>query len=389
MDNLTIQTKTLNRFRLLGTGDWHVGHATTTTTSIVESLYRMFPDTEETAKLDLILIDGDIYDHDLYLYSEDEAIFRPFRKYLLQLAVKYDIPIRILKGTPDHDWDQAKAFITDNELYEINADVRYVTTVEIEYMERYGIHILYVPDEFMPKCEDTWKVVKDALRRHNLEKVDFCLMHGCFPHQLPNLEGKVQMHNPTNYQNITEYYIVIGHIHQPSQNGKIIGPGSVERLIHGDEGSKGHVLIDIDLVHRNDKITFVKNKYTTPYHTMDMRGLTGDKVIDKIEMSLDKYKMFNNIHLRIYASSTDTATAMFSEITKRYPDVRWKYKSAEDKGKTGQLVTALVDERVSISRPSLTRDNIVDIVTQRIEAKRPEMAAACKLYLQELMNDNH
>lgn len=349
----------------------------------------MFPDNEETAKLDLIIIEGDVYDHDLYLYSPDEALFRPFRKYLLTLAKKYDIVVRVLRGTPDHDWDQSRSFVTDNELMEIHADCKYVDTVEIEYLERFNMHILYIPDEFMPRCEDTWGVVKAALKRHNLDKVDFCVMHGCFPHQLPDLEGKIQMHDPVAYSDITNYYIVIGHIHQPSQNGKIIGPGSIERLVHGDEGTKGYVRITIDLINRNDKIEFVENKYATPYRTLDMRGMSGDQVRDKVEIALNRYRSHDNINLRILASPTDPATAMFKQLQNMYPEAKWRYKSADDRKSNSQLVTVLTDDRMALTRPALTPDNIVEVLAARVAKRNPELVSVCTQCLKDMINGNN
>lgn len=383
-----ISTKTANIFRFVGTGDWHIGHHTTLTESIVAALYRMFPDNEQTAALDLIIIEGDVYDHDLYLYSKDEECFKGFRKYLLQLAKKYDIPIRILEGTPDHDWKQSRSWVIDNEMLEIGADVRHVETLEIEYMERYDIHILYVPDEFMPRCDTTWEYVQAALRRHNLTQVDLCVMHGCFPHQLPALANQIQMHDPQLYSDITKYYIVIGHIHQPSHNGKILGPGSIERLVHGDEGEKGYIRVAIDLKNRDDKIEFIPNVDTTPYMTLDMRDLSGDAVITRIESTLDNLN-HPNIHLRILANPTDPATAMYKHITKTYPDVRWRYKSAKDKSSVGQLVTALKDNRVVINRPALTEENIIDVMAARITKRKPELTSECTKYLKDIISGNY
>lgn len=388
MEIMLISTKTANIFRFVGTGDWHVGHYTTATESIIAGLYRMFPDNEETAALDLIIIEGDVYDHDLYLYSKDEELFKGFRKYLLQLAKKYDIPIRILEGTPDHDWKQSRSFTIDNEMLEIGADVRHVETLEIEYMARYDIHILYVPDEFMPRCETTWTYVQAALARHNLTQVDLCVMHGCFPHQLPDLADKIQMHDPKLYSDITRYYIVIGHIHQPSHNGKILGPGSIERLVHGDEGEKGYVRVDIDLLNRDDTISFIPNPDTTPYLTLDMRGLSGDAVIAKIESTLDCLHHPNK-HLRILAHPQDPATAMYKHITKMYGEVRWRHKSAQDKNNAGQLVTALKDNRVIINRPALTADNIIDVMTERIRKRKPELVSECTKYLKDIISGNY
>lgn len=385
----TMKTKTPNVFRFVGTGDWHIGHPSTRSEDIISALYRMFPDNEVTASLDLIIIEGDVYDHDLYLYSKDEELFKEFRKYLLTLSVKYDIPVRVLEGTPDHDWHQSRSFIIDNALLELGADVRYVDTVEIEYLERYDMHILYVPDEFRPKTDDVWLAVEAALRRHNLTKVDICVMHGCFPHQLPKLEGKIQMHDPKRYIGITNYYIVIGHIHMPSQYECILGPGSIERLIHGDEGDKGYIRVSIDLLNRNDKIEFIKNPSATPYVTLNMAGLDADDVMATVVANVEKYNHYPSIHFRIKAKPSDVATSMYNQITKLYPGINWKFKSIDDNNGGGQLVHVLEDKRKILTRPSLTKDNIADVLTDRIRLKKPHLADTCHNLLKEIVNGYH
>lgn len=382
----TSRTKTPNVLRLAATGDWHIGHHNTPTEQIVQAVLTAFPDNEETAKLDLIIIEGDVYDHDLYLYSKDEETFKYCKRHLLYISKKYDIPIIVLEGTPDHDWKQSRSFIVENKLLEIGADVRYVDTVEIIYIEKLDMHFLCVPDAYRPTTAETWQIVKDTLKRHNLTKVDFCVMHGCFPHQLPELDGKIQMHDSRNYMSITEYYILIGHIHQSSQFEKIIAPGSIGRLAHRDEGDKGHVVIDVDLVNRKDKIRFVKNPFATPYVTIDMRKLDSDEVFKRIDAKLKEYSKHSTLNFRILSHSDDVATLMYRNIAKLYPQVKWAHKSADDKKKVHQLVTALVDKRVELNKVSLSKDNIADIVYNRILAKNPTLAAGCKLLLEEIIN---
>lgn len=345
-----------------------------------------FPDNEETAQLDLIIIEGDVYDHDLYLYSDAEEQFKFCKKYLMALSAKYNIPIIVLEGTPDHDWRQSKSFVVENELLQMGADIRYVDTVEIIYLERLDMHFLCVPDAWRPTTAETWEIVQDTLKRHNLTKVDFCVMHGCFPHQLPELDGKIQMHDSRNYMSITEYYIVIGHIHQSSQYEKIIAPGSIGRLAHRDEGDKGHVRIDIDLLERKDKIRFVKNPFATPYVTIDMRRLDSDEVFKRIEQHIEKYKSYPTLNFRILSHSDDVATLMYRNITKLYPTVKWAHKSADEKKKSQQLVTALVDKRVELKRVSLDRTNIADVICERIALTEPTLAASCHSLLKEIIN---
>lgn len=320
------------------------------------------------------------------MYSDAEEQFKFCKKHLIHLSKKYNIPIIVLEGTPDHDWKQSKSFITENELFGIGADIRYVDTVEIIYLERLDMHFLCVPDAWRPTTAETWEIVQATLKRHNLTKVDFCVMHGCFPHQLPELDGKIQMHDSQKYMSITEYYIIIGHIHQSSQFEKIIAPGSIGRLAHRDEGDKGHVRLDIDLINRKDKIRFIKNPFATPYVTIDMRKLESDAVFKRIEAKLKEYAKSPTLNFRILSHSDDVATLMFRNITKLYPQVRWAHKSADEKKKSQQLVTALVDKRVELRRVSLDKSTILDIIYDRIYEKDPIHAAGCKSILKEIMN---
>ena len=386
LSTTSITTKTPNVLRVSASGDWHIGHRTTPTRELITAIYAMYPDNEKTAMLDIIVIDGDIYDHDLYLYSSDEEEFKYCKRYLLNLCAKYDITLMIVEGTPDHDWRQARSFITENELMNIGADVRYVDTVEIVYVEKFDMNFLFVPDAYRPTTAETWEIVQETLKRHNLEKVDFCIMHGCFPHQLPELDGKIQMHDSLKYSEITEYYVFIGHIHQSSQFKNILGPGSLGRLAHRDEGDKGHILVEVDLINREDKIYFNKNIFATPYITLDARRLGSDEVIQLIDNQLAKLKMFDTINLRILAHGNDPATLMYRNITKLYPHVRWALKSADDKKKVQQLVTALVDKRVELNKLSLSKENIPDILYERIKLKEPTLADGCIELLKEIIN---
>ena len=58
----------------------------------------------------------------------------------------YNIILRILEGTPSHDWKQSKLFIHLNDLTKAGTDVKYIDSLSIEYIDKFGINVLY-PDE--------------------------------------------------------------------------------------------------------------------------------------------------------------------------------------------------------------------------------------------------
>lgn len=379
-------TKTPNVFRMATFSDVHLGHRSTPTTRIVSTLMNMFPDNDRTKKLDMIVIAGDVYDRDLYVYDDNVALINAWIKHFLEMCKKYDIVVRVLEGTPSHDWKQSRTFIDINELYDINADIKYVSAVEIEYIEKFNLNALYVPDEWRLKCSDTWEDVKECLARHNLTKVDFCFMHGAFPHQLPKLwDGAVEMHNPDNYLSITNYYVVIGHIHQYSQHNRILSSGSPQRLMHGDEGDKGFLYFTIKK-DGNDKIEFVVNKDAVIYKTVDLKGLSTEEALSKAHELASKYP--SGSHFRITCSKSDPAASILTNLRRVYQEFYWEFKSTDER-KTGQLMAVIQDNRRAYCKARLTQDNLISELLKRVELNRPDIVKQCESTLRSVVDDGN
>lgn len=165
--------------------DVHLGHPKTPTVSILRNLRKAFPDTEETGKLDLIFIVGDLFDRLLDMPDPSVPEIKIWFHQFLRMCAKRDIVVRVLEGTPSHDWKQSWLMDSINTQSGYNVDLKYVTTLSIEHIERFGINILYVPDEWLPETDDTWKEVLQHLGQHNLDQVDYALIHGSFNYQLP------------------------------------------------------------------------------------------------------------------------------------------------------------------------------------------------------------
>ena len=91
-----------------------LGHTRTNTFHVVDNLRKALPDNEETAKLDLILLAGDIFDHLLTLPQEEVDEIQAWITELLAICAKYNILLRVLEGTPSHDWKQSRQFVNLN-----------------------------------------------------------------------------------------------------------------------------------------------------------------------------------------------------------------------------------------------------------------------------------
>lgn len=355
----------------------------TPTENILRSVYNMLPDDGSLAEVDILFIAGDVYDHDLFIHNKDVRLINTIITYILRMAAKYDFIVRVLEGTPGHDWKQSISFVEINENGAIGADLRYVSVLEIEYIERFNFNVLYIPDEWRLRCEDTWQDVKQCLKRHNLIMVDFVVMHGCFPHQLPGLkEGLVEMHNPDKFLKITRHLIYVGHIHLPSRYKKIVSSGSIDRLVHGEEGKKCWTKSYIYDNPEDDRVQFIENRLAYPHKTLDITGLTAEAVEETVNAYMAKV---NYGYIRIIANKDDIGSALYQRYKETYKNYGWTFKDAGEKSKSQRVAEIASSDRQKLTLPKLTRDNLQPLLLDRIKASHPELVEECRSILCEVL----
>lgn len=384
---LVSQTKTTTskpKIVILESSDWHLGHGKTPTENILSGIYRMLPDNNSLYEIDALFIAGDVYDHDLFVHNKDVRLINIIITYILRMAVKYNFIVRVLEGTPGHDWKQSISFIEINENAEIGADVRYVSQVEIEYNEKLNSTILYVPDEWRIECKDTWKDIEECLKRHNLTQVDFVIMHGCFPHQLPGLrEGLIEQHNPDNFLRITKHLIFVGHIHLPSKYKKIVSSGSLDRLVHGEEGkkcwTKSYIYDNPEL----DRVEFIENKGAYPYKTINLTGVE----ITKAEQMINDYLAIVPCgYIRIISNKDDIGLPLYQRFKNTYKEYGWTFKDAGEKSKLERMNELTYSVNQKLTLPKLTKDNLQHMLLDKIRDTQPHLLEDCRRILCEVMD---
>lgn len=362
-------------------GDVHTGHSKTPTSHILRNLRRAFPNTPATGDLDLIVIEGDFFDQLLQMNDPAVKLIHEWVGAFLWMCKERDIVLRVLEGTPSHDWKQNSIFTTVNEVSKIGADVKYVDELSIEYIERFDIHVLYVPDEWRVKCDDTWDEVVQLLVKNNLDKVDFAFMHGMFPHQMPkNLHGKMEMHDPARYRSIVNKYICIGHVHGQSQNGNILAAGSFDRTAHGEEAPKGHYRIRLE-PNQEDVVMFIPNKDALKYVTFDCTGIDNESIHSYVEQQIANLP--EGSHVRLKAMKGEAAIAGIKYFQDAYPQFHWTVKES---GKDDEKYTpVLVDTRKLHKTVNITPSNIESLVLERIEKKHPNLLKRAAEALKEII----
>lgn len=344
-------------FRLLSFHDVHLGHRTTTTLEVIDAL-KVSILSEDLDVVTCIAFQGDLFDTNLQLSVECVTDIHDFFDWLLRLCKKHDIWLRVLEGTPSHDWKQSKLLITLNRLLKINCDVQFVERLCVDYLPN-GLSVLYVPDEWSIDPLDTLRQAKDAIRNAGLDKVDFVFMHGAFEYQLPEHLG-VATHSSVLWQELVRYHIFCGHIHQRSKHGKIEVAGSHNRLSHGDESPKGH--LRMDLKGDRTKVTFVENMKAKIYRTIDCIGLSLEAALDSIRDVAKETPPGS--FLRTKTLSSEPLTSALDVLRNEYGEFFWSQKVIKD-ADVGQE-----DRPVKLERyqgTALTRVNLPELVAQKLK----------------------
>lgn len=338
--------------------DIHIGNKRNTAPEIISNLRKAFPDNAETAMLDIIFLAGDVFDDLLTLNDNDLATIDLWICSLLHLCAKHDIVLRVLAGTGSHDWSQSERFITINEIAKTNTDVKFVKDLSIEYIDRFGINVLYVPDEWESSTDKTLDQVKSLLSAKGLSKVDYAIMHGQFHYQLPPVV-KAPKHNEEEYLALVKELIFIGHVHKFSRYDRIIAQGSFDRLNHGEEEPKGHVRATVSK-NSNREIAFVENTTAKKFITIDCTYLSLDETISKIDNNVNALP--DASFVRVMGDSSNPIFSNMEMLIRRYPLLLFSKLIKDTDEETVELI-----ETDDVFIPiTITPDNIVSLLLARL-----------------------
>lgn len=246
------------------------------------------------------------------------------------MCKKHNIILRVLEGTPSHDRGQGKHFIELNKVAGIGADVKYVPTLSVEFIERLGVSVLYVPDEWEADNDSTWEQAVKAVHEAGLDQVDFAVMHGMFEYQLP-AHLNFAHHLTERYLSLVKGYIFIGHVHQMSKFERILSQGSFDRISHNEEEDKGHWRVKCTKDFDDDELTFMVNRNATRYDTLDLVGLSLEDAKAKLDGHLKMLMGITNdgetkAHVRIAHGEGDVILEALDDYRKQYSFFGWKTK---------------------------------------------------------------
>lgn len=342
------------KLRIVSTSDVHLYHQRVPDSHIISCLDNIICEDGHGSGIDILIIAGDLFDR--AIPWGDEAL-TPITACLIRImryCERHDIVLLILYGTPRHDRKQTSRMVDLMEQLEINIDFRYVDTLSIEYIAKFGINVLFVPDEWRTDVTLTLNEARELLRVNGLEKVDYAVMHGCFSYQLPPIESvQLKAHNVDAYLDMVRYMIFIGHHHLFSTYERAVAHGSLTRLAQGEEGPKGFVVYDL-LDDDSYKLTFVENKDAWTFKSINACNMTFNELVSVIEdMELRK-----GSYLDIVAGADDECSRLFKRLTKEIHGINLELKRPKTKKSTVQLEQDLVH----VAPVSINAHNVADVI---------------------------
>lgn len=243
-------------------------------------------------KLDYIIIDGDYFDHKIYLNERTSDYAMSFMETLVNIAKEKNSKIRIIYGTESHEVSQYNIFSI--YLDDKSIDFKIIYTVESEELFP-DFYVLYIPEEYIY-----------SKKKHYGEffshKYNYVFGHGTIQEVMTHAsretkkddeseKRKVPIFTTSELINICDGQVYFGHYHiMTNIADKVFYVGSYSRWIFGEDEPKGfyHVTYDSD-----------KNKYSQKF----------------IENSLAK--KFITYTYGYDSHVMDNETTLLEELTKR------------------------------------------------------------------------
>lgn len=197
-----------------------------------------FSQIEQIPKIDIISIDGDIFDHKV-MSNSDTALYASLAvDRLVNICRQKGSTLLILHGTYSHDYDQLKLFyhyMSDNTV-----DVRIVTTLKFEYIK--GAKILCIPE--------LYGVDESVYHKFFFESgwYDAAFVHGTFKGAVyGDNVGAGRLLTPEDFI-YCKGVAIAGHVHKSGCfNGFFYYCGCPYRWKFGEEEEKGYLLLSHDL----------------------------------------------------------------------------------------------------------------------------------------------
>jgi len=241
MDTLNYQNKIRGTLIEVHLADLHFG-AFEPSKQYQILVEQVLSDLYQLPVIDIISIDGDLFDHKVMSNSDAALYASKFIADLVHLSKLKNATLILLAGTYSHDFDQLKLFYhyMDNS-QNYGVDVRVITNIQFEYIK--GARILMIP-ELNGVDEEVYQKFFNQSGWY-----DAAFVHGTFEGSVyGNLtSGSSRLLTAEDYKYCTGVAIS-GHVHKAGCfQGFYYYCGCPYRWKFGEEEEKGYIILAHDL----------------------------------------------------------------------------------------------------------------------------------------------
>lgn len=359
----------MNSLKLVVLSDLHLGHGKVTGQELYERLVKYF--YPQLTDAGILAITGDFFDRLLSLIDEGAVVADRIVSDFYHLALTHGFMIRIVRGTFSHDRHQCKKFeaIQIREEQDRRIDVKYYDEIALEYIEKYDLRVLYLPDDLpFKRSEDVMNLVHEMLISANWDAVDLVLGHGYFEHVLPPNVPRIPpcTYNADQFKDLVKHWVIFGHVHTPSVYERIVYNGSFDRLAHGEEEAKGFMVFQRD---ENNvwKAKFIENESATKFVTIELVGDDPFQCKERFHALVKRRFGEQPVgHVRVIHKEAGMRTILQKECLTFYPQLLFSHKKSKVTEQAKLNLTGahleVQDEVVPTpdSLPELVRQHMVD-----------------------------
>lgn len=325
------------------------------------ALKNIFKQIEEKGLTHLIIA-GDLFDKDFSNYNDFDTLCKQHSS----------IKIKVIPG--NHDYQVENRFFTSSNIEVIN-DVR------IEDFD--GVQVVFVP------YDSTKSSIDEAVLEHT-EKLPqrwILIGHGDYitnareqnPYELglymPITSRFIIKHNPLR--------VFLGHIHKPSDFGRIIYPGSACGLNITETGKRRFIIYDtrLDYIEEafisTDKIYFDERLIVFPFEHNQFLQRNIKEMIEKWNLSADELKKATlRLSLKGYTTDLKETEKNIAEIISSYgitlyedrldlSEIKVLNESEEDRIYILQKVKEKI-EGLDLSKLAVSKEKIIEQSMQLI-----------------------
>jgi len=349
---------------------------------LYDELYEsiIVPLQDQHEEVDAFVFLGD-YFHGKVSINSDCAYYAT--KFLIDvLELMGDKPVRMIKGTKTHDYNQLNFFRflqNDSRNFEIVNEV-----TEEQLFD--DVVVLYIPEEYPVN----WQEYYSQYLEDN-DSYDIIFFHGMMDfaaHSSIVIESERQVHSapvfPADYILERCYVAVGGHVHNwMTYKGDIHYTGSFTRWCFGEEKAKGWIQLSYDPEDGSHSIKRIKNKLAPTYDTIKLSDIwDGESPVEDLVNELNDLKDNKNLRVKNDIDRNEETKATLAVLREHFADdntlkidnsgqmTMEKIKSAEDNfefvKEEGIEPHIAIQKFIAVVNPKLdiTEDDILEIITK-------------------------